>query len=244
VDSPQRDNGSQTDRKPCVESSRDGRCESTSGEEQRSIDDKPAVSSAASLSPLSVTADAATAVPTVAVLPPLAGGLLQPQRSTSPPLPEVSPLSPRGNTPRTSFASPDPVVVGATSSPPSGTADSRQRPSSSEPLLSVELVSGVVGGGAAAAVLLAAAVAAVCRYRSRERGTYNVDAATVNGYAYEICTTTSSVGTSSTTTIGGTRRKARAVAGTSEASPGGGNGGSGGRKAGKAKKKVVREWYV
>jgi len=134
---------------------------------------------------------------------------------------------------------PRPAIASAASV----TAEVRQ---ASEPLVSIELVAGVVGGSATLVVLLAVAVAAVCRYRSREQGTYNVDAATVNGYAYEICTTSSSAGSSSTTTIGGTRRKARPGAGASTASPcgSGGGGGGGSRKVGKTKKKVVREWYV
>ena len=106
----------------------------------------------------------------------------------------------------------------------------------------MELVAGVVAGGAVVVALLAVGVAAACRCRARQHGTYNVDAATVNGYAgYEVCTTSSSVGTGSTTTIGGSRRKARATAGPSATaeSPSGG----GARKAGRTKK-VVREWYV
>ena len=136
-----------------------------------------------------------------------------------------------------------------TASPSAASAVTAEIRQASEPLLSVESVVGVVAGGTSVLVLSAVAVAIFCRYRSRERGTYNVDAVTVNGYAYEICTTSSSAGSASTTTIGmGTRRKARAAAAadpfaTSPSSSLGG-GINVGRKAGKRKKKVVREWHV
>lgn len=238
VDSPQRDNGSQTDRKLCRESSRD-RCESTSGEARPSLDK---LASSAAPPPLFSATNSAASVATAAASAPLAGGLLERPLSASTATPRLlviplSPPTPHRTTPRT-VASPRPSAASAASV----TADVRH---STEPMVSIEFVAGVVGGGVTLAVLLAIAVAAVCRYRSREHGTYNVDAATVNGYAYEICTTSSSAGSSSTTTIGGSRRKARAVAGASAASPGGsGASGSLGRKAGKTKKKVVREWYV
>jgi len=235
VDSPQRDNGSQTDRKPCLESSRD-RCNSTSGE-ARPLVDKLVSSSAPPAVP---EATHAAAVATAAS-PPLVGGLLDSLPSTSTTTPRLlviplSPPTPHRTTPQT-VASRKLAVAPA----PLGTAETQQP---SEPLLSIELVAGVVGGGVTLAVLLAIAVAAICRCRSREHGTYNVDAATVNGYAYEICTTSSLAGSSSTTTIGGTRRKTRTAAGVSTASPGGSSGGGGCRKVGKTKKKVVREWYV
>jgi len=180
------------------------------------------------------------AVATPAASLPLAGGLLDRRRPTSTASPRllVIPLSPptRPTTTARSVASLGPAVASVSSA----TAEVRQ---SAEPLVSIELVAGVVGGLATLVVLLAVSVAAVCRYRSREHGTYNVDAATVNGYAYEICTTSSSVGSSSTTTIGGSRRKTRSDAGVSPALPAS-SGGGGGKKAGRTKKKVVREWYV
>ena len=145
--------------------------------------------------------DAASTASTAVVSRPPAGDSRRPSSTTMPPILVVplSPPPPRRTTPPT-VASPNLAVASA----PSVTAEVRRPP---EPLISVELVAGVVGGGAVFVVMLAVAVAAVCRWRSREHGTYNVDAATVNGYAYEICTTSSSVGSSSTSWWRSTRRR-------------------------------------
>jgi len=57
------------------------------------------------------------------------------------------------------------------------------------------IIAGAAGGAVAMTVFIAFVAFAVCRYRSREQGTYNLDAATsINGYAYEPCDTTITVG--------------------------------------------------
>ena len=242
VDSPQRDNASHSDRKQLCRVSSRGQCESTSGGEV--LDKPPAVSSTVRSS-LGTEVGAVSVVVTApaGVSPPLAGGRLDRPPSTVSPRLLVIPISPRRTTPP---PPPHQTVAPRGLVPASVTAQDVRHDDHSEPLLSVELVACVVVGCACLLVLLALGVAAVCRYRSRQHGTYNVDAATVNGYAYEICTTTTS-SAGSTSTIGGTRRKGRgAAAGASASSPcGSAAGGSlGGRKAGRTKKKVVREWYV
>lgn len=92
--------------------------------------------------------------------------------------------------------------------------------SSSTTLPTMTLVIGAVSGAVVAAVLVAVVAFVVCRYRSRERGTYNLDAATtINGYAYEPCDTTITVGIPITSTSIGASSTSAATSGGSSSPP-------------------------